>query len=78
MALLPVDKVVVYDVDNMLNTSTGFNNDIIILSVVLDRKTLDQLIFELIDPSDALGNFNYNMKYHKTAGLREVEKVTIY
>lgn len=50
----------------------------IILSVVLDRKTLDTLNFELIDPSDALGNFNYNMKYHKTAGLRGLEKITIY
>lgn len=78
MALLPVEKVVVHAVDNVLDTATGFSEDITILSVVFDRSKLEALNFELIDPSDALQNFQCNMKYLKTAGFKSVERISVY
>jgi len=78
MALLPVEKVVVHAVDNMLNTATGFNEEITILSVVFDRDGLSKLNFDLIDPSDALQNFQHNMKYLKTSGFKPVERIRVY
>ncbi len=78
MALLPVEKVVVHAVDSLLDTATGFNEEVTILSVVFDRNRLNGLNFELIDPSDALQNFQCNMKYLKTAGLKPVERITVY
>lgn len=77
MALLPVEKVAVHAVDNVLDTATGFNEDITILSVVFDRSKLEALNFELIDPSDALENFQHNMKYSKTAGFKPVERISL-
>lgn len=78
MALLPVDKVVVHAVDDLLNTATGISEEVTLLSVVFDREGLSRLNFELIDPSDALQNFQHNMKYLKTAGLKPVERITEY
>lgn len=78
MALLPVEKVAVHAVDDSLNTATGFNEEVTILSVVFDRNKLNELNFELIDPSDALQNFQCNMKFLKTAGLKPVERITMY
>lgn len=78
MALLPVDKVVVHAVDNVLDTTTGHDENRTILSAVFDRKGLNVLNFELIDPSDALQNFPHNMKHMKTGGLKPVERITEY
>jgi hypothetical protein len=78
MALLPVEKAAVHAVDSLLNTATGHNEDVTLLSVVFDRDTLNSLNFEQIDPSDALQNFSCNMKYQKTAGLKPVERITHY
>lgn len=78
MALLPVEKVVVHAVDNLINTSTGFNEEVTILSVVFDRNILGTLNFEFIDPSDALKNFPCNMNKQKTTGLKPIERITMY
>ena len=76
MALLPVDKVTVHAVDNVLNTATGYIEEATILSVVFDRETLNRLNFDMIDPSDAIQNFKHNMKYLKTGGLKPVDRIT--
>lgn len=78
MALLPVQKVVVHAVDNILNTATGFEEGMTILSVVFERNTLNSLNFELLDPSDALQNFRCNMRHLKTEGFKPVERITEY
>jgi hypothetical protein len=77
-SLLPVEKVVVHAVDSFLNTSTGCNEDITILSAVFDRDTLKGLDFHLLDPSDALENFRHNMKFQKTSGFKAVERISKY
>ena len=38
MALLPVGQVIVHAVDEVLNTSTGYKEEITILSVSYDKK----------------------------------------
>jgi hypothetical protein len=77
-ALLPLDTVVVHAVDNVVNTQTGHEEEITILSVVFKRDVLEGLNFELIDPSDALSNFRYNMRFLKTGGFKPVERITDY
>lgn len=77
-ALLPVKTVVVHAVENKLNTQTGRKEDTVILSVLFERDLLDQINFDLIDPSDALNNFWHNMKFQKTAGFMPVDKIENY
>lgn len=76
-ALLPVQRVIVHAVDNVLNTVTGFNEDIVVLSAEFNRDILNELNFALINPSDALQNFPHNMKFLKTAGLKPVKKIRV-
>ena len=74
-ALLPVEKVIVTAFSNLLNTKTGYFEEQPILSIVIPKETLDNLNFEMIDPSDSLENFVHTMKFAKTKGFSAVEKV---
>lgn len=74
-ALLPLKTVVVHAVDNMLDTSTGINEDVTILSVAFNKGTLNKLNFELLDPSDSMVHFIHNMKFAKTSGFKAVDRV---
>lgn len=76
-ALLPINKVLVHATDNVLDSSTGHMNDVTILSVIFDKEPLNRLNFNNIDPSDALTNFNCNMKFLKTGGLQTVQKLKV-
>lgn len=75
-ALLPVDKVIVHAVDNALNTATGNREEVTYVSVIFDRATFNKINLDAIDPSDALSNFEYNMKFGKTTGFKPVVKLT--
>lgn len=77
-ALLPLDRVIVHAVDNILNTQTGYEEEETILSVAFEKEILSRLNFELIDPSDALNNFRYNMKFLKTKGFQPVDRIADY
>jgi hypothetical protein len=77
-ALLPVEKVVVHAVDTAINTATGHEEEITLLSVVIDRTQLNGLNFEHIDPSDALQSFRCQMKFAKTSGFKPVERIEEY
>ena len=74
-ALLPLNTVIVHAVDTVLNSATGYNEDVTILSVSFDKNTLNSLNFNTIDPSDSLINFKHNMKFMKTSGLKSVDRV---
>jgi hypothetical protein len=76
MALLPVEKVIVHAVEQGLNTSTGYEEEMTVLSVAFERSQLQRLNFDRIDPSDALQHFQCHMKFMKTAGFKPVERVT--
>lgn len=74
-ALLPLDYVVINALEERLNTVTGNHEKEVILSVKIDRKTLNNLNMDLIDPSDSMQNFNCNMNFKKTGGLNKVNKI---
>ena len=74
-ALLPVDTVIVHAVDNILNTATGYEEELTLLSVKFTREKLMSLNLAMVDPSDALSQFECNMKFKKTAGFDPVDRV---
>lgn len=74
-SLLPLDFVVIHANDDILDTSTGYMKKQTLLSVKIDRETLNKLNLDLIDCSDAMQNFKHNMKFLKTKGLQPVEKI---
>ena len=74
-ALLPVEKVVIHAVDTILNTATGQDEEITIVSVAVDRETLEKLNFERLDPSDAVNSFPGKMSFKKTKGFEPVARL---
>ncbi len=76
-ALLPVDTVIVHAVDKVLNTATGYEEELTLVSVKFDRAKLMSLNMSMIDPSDAIGGFENHMKFKKTAGFDPVERISI-
>lgn len=74
-ALLPIDTIVIHAVDDILQTDTGHTEEVTILSVEIDRSTLNSLNFECLDPSDSMSNFTYNMKFLKTSGFKSVKRI---
>lgn len=75
-ALLPVETVLVHAVDKVLNTATGLEGEVTILSVEFVRSRFQGVNFERIDCSDFVCNFRHNMDFAKTAGFREVEPLS--
>ncbi|MDF7669981.1 hypothetical protein PT276_01965 [Orbaceae bacterium ESL0721] len=73
--LLPVDKIVVTAIDELLDRSTGHLATSPILSVLFIRETLRKLNFETLDPSDSMKNFLHNMSFKKGVGFSVVEKI---
>ncbi len=75
-AVLPVDTVVVHAADVMLDTATGHDEEMTILSVEFDRNRFLDVNFDRIDASDFVCSFTHNMKFAKTTGFRPVERIT--
>lgn len=75
-AAIPVETVVVHAVDTMLDTATGHDKEVTILSVVFDRNRFLDINFDRIDPSDLVASFPNNMKFAKTTGFKPVDRVT--
>lgn len=76
-ALLPLNNVAIHVNNSFLDLSTGLEHEVTILSVNFDFKTFEELNFVLIDPSEALVNFDCNMSFMKTSGLKPVDKISI-
>ncbi|NOV03220.1 DUF4236 domain-containing protein [Paenibacillus planticolens] len=74
-AILPFDHIYIHAMDTQLNTTTGHTDQVTILSVKIERTSLNRLNFETIDCSDSMQNFKHNMKFLKTAGFKPVEKI---
>ncbi|MCQ2482640.1 MAG: DUF4236 domain-containing protein [Clostridia bacterium] len=74
-ALLPIERVIIHAVDSVLNPATGNEEDVTILSVAIDRKRLEEINMDKIDPSDALGALECNMSFSKTNGFKEVSRI---
>ena len=74
-ALLPIQKVLIHAVDSQLNTATGNEDEITIVSVMIKRDALMTINFDRIDPSDCLSGFEINEKFRKTAGFAPVDRL---
>lgn len=74
-ALLPVEYVYVHALNEQLNTATGYQEKGTILSVKIDKTTLNSLQLDSIDCSDSMVNFDHNMKFKKTKGFEFVSKL---
>ncbi|GEL05471.1 DUF4236 domain-containing protein [Rummeliibacillus stabekisii] len=75
-ALLPLETVFIHAYDNQLN-SFGNEERVLILSVGIDKRILNELNFEDIDCSDSMSNFPHNMNFKKTKGFGAVSKVSL-
>lgn len=78
MNIIPVNKVVIHAVDNVLDIDKGMKDNITILSIVFDRDTLKRLNINSISPVDAIDYFICNMRHQKTSGFRSVERIAQY
>ncbi|WP_244226796.1 DUF4236 domain-containing protein [Paenibacillus protaetiae] len=76
-AILPFEQVYIHAMDHQINSSTGHMEHVTILSVKIDRPTLNKLHFDAIDCSDSMQNFTHNMKFVKTTGFKPVERLVI-
>lgn len=74
-ALLPVEYVYVHALDEKINTATGHQEKGAILSVKIDKTTLNSLNFDSIDCSDSMDNFEHNMNFKKTKGFEFVSNL---
>ena len=71
-ALLPIDKVLVHVSQNMVDPGTGLMDDMTILSVFFDRKTVSSIDWTKADPSYAIQNFKHRIDFLQTGGFRPV------
>lgn len=74
-AILPLNYIIVHATNSILNSSNGQREDITVLSVKIDKATLNTLDFENIDCSDSMQNFDHKMKFLKTSGFQPVSRI---
>ncbi|MCM3654314.1 hypothetical protein [Metabacillus litoralis] len=71
-----IKTVIIHAYDDQINTVTGHEKRILILSIKIDREILNELNFGSIYCSDSMNNFPHNMMFRKTKGFDLVEKIT--
>ena len=76
-AFFPINDVIINANGEIFNSSTGHNDDAIILSVYFPYDELQKLNFSLIDPSDSIRNFQHTMNFNKTTGFTAVSQLEI-
>ena len=74
-ALLPVKTVVIHAVDSVVNTATGNDEEIVLVSVRIQREQLENINFDRIDPSDCLTSMECNENFRKTLGYAPVKRI---
>jgi hypothetical protein len=77
LALLPVEKVMINALSNMLNPATGYVEETPILSALVPRETLEGLNFDTLDPSDSMKNFVHRMSFKKGKGFERIEAIKL-
>lgn len=76
-ALLPPVKAVIITAKlNEVSSTTGKEEELVVLSVILPRETLESLDFQRLDPSDSMENFLHRgdvRASRKTGGFNRVD-----
>lgn len=75
--LLPINNVLINAKGLIINPATGNNEEKTIVSVNIEREKLNQLNFDLLDPSDSMSNFSCNMNFKKSEGFIPVDDLTL-
>lgn len=74
-ALLPINTVLIHACDNVINTATGMEEEMTLVSARITREQTERINFELVDPSDCLGLFESNCNFKKTSGYTPVDRL---
>ena len=74
-ALLPIKTVLIHACDTVINTATGHEQEMTLLSARISREQLETINFQLVDPSDCLGIFECNCNFKKTSGYSPVDRL---
>jgi hypothetical protein len=77
LAVLPITRAVVSVGTKKLDTSTGHQRLVTLITVMCSREVLQSLNFSAIDPSDAMTNFPHRMKFKKSSGFEPVEPIAL-
>ncbi|MEQ8415212.1 MAG: hypothetical protein RIB71_12125 [Imperialibacter sp.] len=77
LAYLPVKIIAVHAMAKMVNPATGYLEDAPIVSAIIPDESVEKLNFEALTPSAAMNNFVHNMKFSKTNGFSQVDKVIL-
>jgi hypothetical protein len=75
-ALLPISRVIVNAMGDVLNPETGYLQARTILSVALPRKSLAEIDWESVHPSAAMAHFVHRMSFTKSTAFEPVEPLT--
>jgi len=74
-ALLPINTVLIHACDTVINTATGMEEEMTLVSARITREQTERINFEFVDPSDCLGLFECNCNFKKTAGYSPVDRL---
>jgi len=74
-ALLPIKTVLIHACDTVINTATGHEEEMTLLSAKIGRDQIEMINFELVDPSDCLDQFECNCNFKKTSGYSPVDRL---
>lgn len=74
-ALLPIQTVLIHACDTVINTATGHEEEMTLVSAKINRAQAENINFELVDPSDCLGAFECNCNFKKTSGYSPVDRL---
>lgn len=71
--IFPFENFILNVIGQVENTATGKSDEVIIISINLDKKMMNSINLDKIDPSDSISNFEHNMNYSKKTGFKSVE-----
>ncbi|MBR2523029.1 MAG: DUF4236 domain-containing protein [Clostridiales bacterium] len=74
-ALLPIQNVLIHACDTVINTATGHEEEMTLVSAKITRAQIEGINFEFVDPSDCLGTFECNCNFKKTSGYTPVDRL---
>lgn len=71
--LLPLEDVLLHVTELEVNPQTGIRDEKLILSVLVDRKTLDKIDLSRVNAFDVLTQFHHEVRFVKTRGFSAIE-----
>ena len=75
--LLPIRDVFINVSEIEKNKYSGLEEEELIVSILLDKETLDKIVLKNVNPDEALKNFRFEMDFVKTKGFNKIRKLEI-